>query len=753
MSYLWLMAASAFGAHPFTLPPRDASVEKLPPAGFQPEALLETSAAGFGRLTEELPADPDVAAWAAQLATAEAAFAFVRDKVCLQAYPGSLRGAEGTLRAGAGNSLDRASLLLTMLRHQGRVVRLARAGLPDDKIDALLTRVISEPALQAMPGPLALTLATRATAAFIPLRSAALEEASTRVDAGQLRTAAREDLRDHWWVEWENEGAWQTLDTAARDATPGANGLEAEETFDEVPEDRLQNLVFRVFAEVLQGKELHRELALEHRATVEQASTSVIVLGRTSENLGSGIAGALGQALGITSHTPVLRVGSEWITGSTVTFGEAESSGKNGAGGLAGALNALSFGDEPPAEPAAARLLAGLVLEVECEAPGTEPLRARRLLHDRLPPAERFAWENAGYPVEGDFHPLPCTMAGLSAALSATHIIHTYHGGHNPGGWAAMTQRLILELPDHATEAREGVEPQVDGKAWQDLHASVWRCLPLMADLFVTPAVNDLQGLRFYPARPRVALISSFLPDDAPGFGISVDLLHDDLRAVVTDDVPTHAVAERQLWRGALSGALEDMLVDLFTAPLRTELRTTNDTATHLSQVRLLQGGEPPAEAGIALRHVLSSGHLAVVDDSGRQPESFWEILDGTAATRAVCEPGLGAKKAVFKRLGSADTGNSVVSISESEMRQLLKKAGTYYSKLDDSSRQMTRKKSPPRARGGGNAGEYVAVTETILDSIPLTLAFTLETCSAMGLGVISIVEGLRGRDWRDRFR
>ena len=62
------------------------------------------------------PADWDVADLAAALGPdPDAAFALVRDRIGLDAYAGSLRGAEGTLSARGGNAVDRALLLQALL--------------------------------------------------------------------------------------------------------------------------------------------------------------------------------------------------------------------------------------------------------------------------------------------------------------------------------------------------------------------------------------------------------------------------------------------------------------------------------------------------------------------------------------------------------------------------------------------------------------------------------------------------------------
>ncbi|HYE97679.1 MAG TPA: hypothetical protein VEJ18_02160, partial [Planctomycetota bacterium] len=57
--------------------------------------------------------------------------AFVRDAIAWEPYEGVLRDASGTLRAGSGNSLDRALLLQAMLEAGGERTRLVRGDLDE----------------------------------------------------------------------------------------------------------------------------------------------------------------------------------------------------------------------------------------------------------------------------------------------------------------------------------------------------------------------------------------------------------------------------------------------------------------------------------------------------------------------------------------------------------------------------------------------------------------------------------------------
>ncbi|MBD3679675.1 MAG: hypothetical protein HUJ27_14915 [Rhodobacteraceae bacterium] len=81
----------------------------------------------------------------------EAIAARVDALVATQIYRGALRGAEGTLRAGAGNSLDQALLLHRLLIDAGQEARIARATLSEEEAQ----RLILSASAPERPAPLA----------------------------------------------------------------------------------------------------------------------------------------------------------------------------------------------------------------------------------------------------------------------------------------------------------------------------------------------------------------------------------------------------------------------------------------------------------------------------------------------------------------------------------------------------------------------------------------------------------------------
>ncbi len=65
-------------------------------------------------------------------------FAFVHDDVTFEPYIGALRGAGGTLQAGAGNALDQSLLLSALLQKAGYETKIAVGTLSDAEVETLL---------------------------------------------------------------------------------------------------------------------------------------------------------------------------------------------------------------------------------------------------------------------------------------------------------------------------------------------------------------------------------------------------------------------------------------------------------------------------------------------------------------------------------------------------------------------------------------------------------------------------------------
>ena len=194
-------AVSSMGGFGGAVAGGDATPSPAPAGTCAPVAQRDPTVTSLDALAAAIPKEEfDVDARAKSLADADAAYAFVRDGVALDAYAGALRGARGALIAGAANADDKALLLAALLRAHGETVRFARSTLGDADA-ASLARAASAP---AAPRP-------------VPTTNPALL-AAAGVRAADVQATANDTLH----------ATASALDDAVRIATQHADALASE---------------------------------------------------------------------------------------------------------------------------------------------------------------------------------------------------------------------------------------------------------------------------------------------------------------------------------------------------------------------------------------------------------------------------------------------------------------------------------------------------------------------------------------------
>ena len=196
---------------------------------------------------------------------------WVVDNVAYQPYRGVLRGAEGTLLAGAGNALDQSVLLATLLNQAGLEARIAIGELTPDQAEQLLATTSAAPErdysslrerLEGVPG---VDVAAIFAAAPDPVRLAATNELAgdllSALNSAQLELAAQppaliEEAADYAWVEYQLAGDdWEEAHPAAPFLAEA--GLVATSRLEgEIPPELQHRVRFEVLVESLMGDEL-----------------------------------------------------------------------------------------------------------------------------------------------------------------------------------------------------------------------------------------------------------------------------------------------------------------------------------------------------------------------------------------------------------------------------------------------------------------------------------------------------------------
>ena len=243
----------------------------------------------------------------------EAIIALVREEVAFEQYPGLLRGAQGTLVSGAGNALDQAVLLATLLGAAGFDTRIALGRLSTEQAEELLRSM--QPTAATRDGAPISTQEADQLARMMGFDTATLEAASEsaqadmsalRADAdevakrlestimdaglfapGAIVPALVEEARDYYWVEYGLGGADWTAAHVLFDEGEAVSIEATDYLTDSIPEELQHRFRFQVFLEQRRGDELEVKPVI---AAWERPAANMFGIGMTYVSLPDGIA-------------------------------------------------------------------------------------------------------------------------------------------------------------------------------------------------------------------------------------------------------------------------------------------------------------------------------------------------------------------------------------------------------------------------------------------------------------------------------
>lgn len=619
-----------------------------------PELVLERGEiAGLLAAYKSLPRDLDRSAFDVKAKASAlgsdptAAFAFVRDGITNEVYPGVLRGAAGTLQARAGNDLDKSVLLAALLSEAGHSTRFARCTLEPQAADTRLAQLFAEPAAAASRqvdvGP-ALTAAlvrqglsdaraseivsTRsATRAWLDgaiLETARADLAVVRgaMDRADLRAPERapearplEDARNHYWVQVSRGSSWEDLDPAVPDARPGSTLCTPADIYAELPAESFQAITVSIRNEYIEGEALRSESVLSTKFKAAALYGRVL----TFTNVGTGTSEGQLQPADLGRFIPFLTTGEEVLPGTE--YGRPPSSSQ-GAGGLFAAFGEAMTGGEAP-------LLAAQWIDFVLEAPSRRTGVSRALV-DFVNPKER---------TEGVIRTKP-DRATVALALTRSAAIAVSAGPIHP---AAVIQEAYGDLDpaavglafDAPAEPRDGGADALE--SWGltgDVLLGAQALAYAAASERARASLSDTAGphVRLTRDQPAITIANVTIRTRPDGTNappeLSIDFRHNRIR-VVTDSVDR---AAEGFWAnatyGLAAGALEHHLPAtavraVHSAPLATEM--SFDTCRALQLARS-QGIELRAQSGASARELLLG---ALADTGGRRLAR--EVTDITA--------------------------------------------------------------------------------------------------------------------------
>ncbi len=588
-----------------------------------------------------LPADPDLLATAATTARqvdamaieqwslpvladslegdADAAFRLVRDRIGLDVYPGILRGPEGTLAARAGNAWDRALLLRALLDRMRIQTRIVVGDLDDATTARVLEQVLADPLEPLQDGRAAAigtldvgALGDRARRDIARLRGA-LGDSIEQMTAPTLGDLAPE-VADHVWLQMRWGTGWRDLDPTLPETPSGTPLTSIREVLTEPPSDLRHTVRVQLIAGALSDDRVSDSVVLDQLFDASTAASQQLFL--YFQPRAEGLGGVIDDTLsGVQSWTPVLLVDGEGVEGTSFA-----------AGGRGTDL----FGDAVDQPP-----LATLRLVVTRHAPGLPDVSGTHWLVDRIP----AALEGTEVITADQLAPLPGDEAGPLAMGVVERIIVSTGGA---SAYAVAVQRgVAADFMYRLASDPETADERPFGDLLYPVAAGT-NVLVTGSEQVSVPALGDAGRVRAWVAAPRVTLVDIGQdPTDAGMFGLSTDLLIDDVRVVAraADAVPD--AVRRTIWYGALQSALESTVAQRQASGL-------TDTPVHLTGISFADAPFVRLDAGSditgpsALTGALTAGRIALAPTDTDPPVAWWEIDPAMGATRAVLDPGLG---------------------------------------------------------------------------------------------------------------
>jgi cytochrome c556 len=382
-------------------------------------------------------ADPsDVGGKAAALESdPQKIFAFVRDEIAYEPYRGVLRGARGTLAAGAGNGYDKSLLLQEMLQAGGHKARLVKGRLPSDRAASIVKQFLQRDAAAGPLGAFAPAGASPATAAAddVITRAAAaapelqkiIADARAATDAlltqatdmtGREATYLQEQLTnanvtigrpleawskelearaaDHVWVEWETgDGQTTALDPCFADTEPGkAVGLSGRPVTDAQLASARHTVRFQLTYRHENGSAVKAVSLLDvtlpaERGLFDALEFSIVPadeLPPVAELTAMSQEESIKFWTGFKSYQPVLAVGSKRHLGRAFdlnggVFSAGAGGPMKGFGGLGRAAGGL-FAEKGPGSDKPGGTFIDLAALVTVQSPGDKPVQHQRVL-------------------------------------------------------------------------------------------------------------------------------------------------------------------------------------------------------------------------------------------------------------------------------------------------------------------------------------------------------------------------------------
>ena len=534
-------------------------------------------------------------------------FAFVRDQIAYQAYFGSLRGARGTLWSKAGNALDRASLLVALLRASGFTAQYVQGTLTTAQAQSLILAVFQSQYRVLGCPPAGSTLSDPAN------------DPNLQAIAG-----------DHYWVQYSSAsgGPLTNADTAFPNATLGQTFGTLTNTSATVPFNEEIFVSFSEAAETFSqagvafaGNGFSTNTVLSQDFLATDLIGKPVTIGQfvNSTNLGTTVSSSTN------TYSPYLIVGGD----PAKTAGDQVIAGND-------------FQEVLTNVPLGSQVLTGLFANVTITTGSGSSQTFTKTLFDRMGFAARAAGSTPQVSVGPGSAPAlnteNLTTFNVLGALQDESIIRTWAATNDSLLAATKAIQSQLSTTGNPTPAQTSLQTQADNLA-HELMINTQRILTAQ----FAEASDSLSG-RFalnwyvaaYLASPRLLIATSRASDAGSGktlLQIGFDTLKDDIQVVLPPGQTAAAGNAYRTNRGLNESYLESQLLADFAAAQTPAPGNTLQVAVSAADVLALS-----ANQGIGAT-VLASSNLSMLGGLNLSADAKARITQAVSGGAIVFAP------------------------------------------------------------------------------------------------------------------
>lgn len=591
-------------------------------------------------------ADARIDALAASLGNDPAQiFSYLRDRVGVELYSGSSRGALGTLASRAGNPLDRAALGVALLRASGYTARYAQATLATSDAQQIVAR--------AFPG------VQRALGCHNP---GALSNPGN--DFQLIGYASK-----HTWIEYKPSGAapFTAFDPTLANAAIGAAPASPSATFDDIPGSQKQRVRFRLVAETYSqagavfGFPLGSATVLDRSFDAEELIDKPVSIGHlVTRSTPPGLA----ISASTNTYSPYLVIGD-----ATLDPRDYE------------VVRGTDYSEVLTNYPLGTTLLTGVTLAIDLIDPAdpAHPTTVERTLLDRIGYAKRRTGGTVDFATTPEDGPAIAELDLLTVQVASS--------AQPLDGFAARRTRMqALQAEASSIASAVAAIPAPESMTPDDV-ALAARAVSLnraLAIALMELATTSFQGasdvaternaslflVKATLASPRVTMARTVLADGT--LSLSLDLRRNALSAYPQPGVSFENARHFERARGLTESVLEGTVLGQITGETPVTLATLFDAQR-----------DPSAYVPLTPANVADVDGLALSDDAKAR------IRDALAANRTVLAPrapvDVGGTKPLTAWFESdITTGASISTFEDGTHNALVEYAALYYARLNE---------------------------------------------------------------------